>query len=526
MRFSISDGPVCVVECGDEKVAFDVNEYRTIGSKLQMDDSLFDEINDYISTFTGEEQRKLFELYKDARFYLSSSTGSLTISAKMTEIVKEIYEYIEYDSLLSWFKRGRKIRYPVNCLERLDNTELPPDSTYTKSEFRDILVFALWLRPMFGIFGEYVKLAKVDYDKTNMEFMTVNIMSNTEMHILPVYVRLERYVKSIKTFATFANNKSVSITAGISSEDLPEWVINNAIMRRIIVAKVDYDDGDGRPTAVHHVVGNIHSFVDSVAKRPEAASKFDRVKARRKQYGEDGQERPVLDMYRPTQQETFGDIAYHTVYLSRRGNVVGNLDPDIDLALMDKMLSLKTLDIESFNVTICQLVLSLVMSPNSIMSLVTKRLGGLSKPGQESTENPVEDAVIITKMILWKWGHKELSLLMGAREASDELSADDGQDQITKDTMNILNELFVYQRKRQNARSANVAYTDIMELSRRIGRGKWECVYPSSMANEVKPYLNMLGLFTIPSNMPELIARLVIDVANRKKAIGPVKAPE
>jgi len=521
MIFSIEDQKYMSIQYIDKKVVFDVSEYKHSG--LPIDDDLFIEINEYMTHLTEKESEDVFSLYEEARWHLTNGGNSISIRKNITDIVQAIYNNILYDDMLRWFKDTCNLHYPTNCPERIENSDLPPESTYTRPEFRELSVLAIWIRPVIGIWAEYVRMAGADYGDSNKGYVTVGLMANTEMYELPPYERLKRYIEHNRHYAMFAKNPSVSVTSGLSTDELLDWATSMAMIRRVGIAPVDVDRGN--PPKTKHIVSVIWTYINGMLSRNATSSMFETLRTRQKQYGEDGQERPVLDQYRPVQEETYGQMVFNSTYLSRRASVMLNIDPTIPIELIEQMAGLTPLDVTDFQVTLCQLVLSMVMSPNSVTTLVHRRLTGHSRSGEESTKNPINDAVIITKAILWHWGHKELSLLMGARSATVDVS--DGQDQIPKSVMADLMLYYPYQRKQGgNDRQRNIAYMDIMELTKRIGRGTWDVVYCPTQKADVLIYLNPLERLAIPSCIPELIAALVINVARLKKEMGTTELPE
>lgn len=517
MKYAFLEGQTVQVSHKDQALLFDVVQFQNTGMELK--DELFNEINGFISTLPEDSQDRIFNAYVQIRSLMKLRSRKSEIEMPIAEQVKIIYDEITEVELARWFRYNRRIIYPQTCPESHDPDDQLPQKTYLRSDYLALAIYAVRLRPLIPIWGEYVRLVKVETGNNLKEYVSFRILIKTNLMTVEAYQRLVAYVESIKNFKVFIANPAVSVDESLSTSELPNWLMYITIFRRLTCGSIDTDEKNT------HLASSVHTYVSSVIERSE--SRFGQFRWKKTPHERNGDEgdKPITDSYRSRQEVSIGDMAIDTVYLSQRADVVLGIDDTVSFELIDAMIGEKLEgEIKSFQVILSQLVLSLVMSPLSINTMLARREQGISVDAVRVLHNPLHDAIVIVKAVLWHWGYHSLSLLMTAVELHEDDHPEESIDQISRAMVTELNHYFPYPLKNgTNDRQRNVAYLEITELSKTIGQKAWDVKIPSIAEAEGRKYLDRLGKMFTPSDLQEQLAKLVIEVARRKEQLGVTK---
>lgn len=517
MKYEFLEGQTLQVSHGGEHIVFDVGQFESTSMSLK--NILFTEINGYLCSLPEASQAKIYAAYVEIRTLMKLRSRISEIEADVTAQVKTIYEEITEEGLTRWFRYNRRVIYPTTCPEMHDPDDQFPQKTYLRSDYLALAIYAVRLRPMIAIWGEYVRLVRVETGNNLKEYISFFILAKTDMLRSEAYLRLMGYIENIKNFKTFISNPAASVEESLSSSELADWLIYITIFRRLTCGAIDTDEKNA------HLTSSVHTYVSFIIERSESRfGQFRWKKSPQERSGDDG-EKPITDSYRSRQEVSIGDMAIDTVYLSKRADVALDVDPTIPFELIEAMIGEKIEEnIQSFQVILCQLVLSLVMSPYSINTILARREQGISVEAVKVIHNPLHDALVITKVVLWHWGYHMLSLLTTAVELHEDDRMEESIDQISRAMVTELNQYFPYPLKSgTNDRQRNIAYLEITELSKLIGQKAWDVSMPNAIKVEGMKYLDPLGKMYTPTDLQEQLAKLVIEVAKRKEMAGVTK---
>lgn len=524
--FSIVDGAYVQVQLDEHrKVVFGAHFYQT--TQLEVSDRLFDELNGYINTLSDAAREELFELYQAAYEYLEIGSNTAMIEGPLADIVGQIYHHIEFDNLRGYIWANRQIIYPANVKDNHDTDDKQArDRTYLRSEYFDLAVFTIWMRPMIPIWGMYVPIVEAESGAARKEYMAFRIVHNTPIPSCDVIDRLSAYVEAVDGYSKLENINTVAITGSLSSAETLPWILNTTIIRRISCGQIDADEYTG------HLVSSVWNYVKYLVNGYE--SKFGSVIHPKKPPGNSEEEKPVIDRIRSAQKESLGEMAVYAVYLSKRHNVLEDIDPTIPASVIDALSVGSVGTVEQFQQILAQWCLSPVMTPYALENIVTRRTmkdnvlldedGNVLRVNTEMfaqlVMNPIDDAILITRTLLWHWGFPVLALLVNAkRDVNDDTISSEANDRIQSKTLQSLMEYFPHStiKKVPNERRRNIPYVAADAVSKMIGYSAWFVDYPPEMHDVVKPYLDAGGKLRVPSDLAEQLALLTIKIVDIKK---------
>lgn len=517
MRISIVDKSYIQIDCDEESMVVDLGFYSTTG--MVINDALFVEINDYFARMDDRTRREIFECYREINDYIRTAARSDQIELPLRDLVAEIYQYLDWSQLRSYVRSQRKITYPDNVKDSYDSEEQSRDKTYLRADYFDLAVFAIWLRPMVPIWAAYVQLVEQETGAARKEYQAFRLLANTDVMYSPVMERLTTYIESMDKFDSLDKITTVAITGSLSSAETLTWLLYTTVVRRVSCGQIDADEPKG------HLVSSIFTYLTYLINGYEG--KFGEViKPKLNPTTSDGDDKPVIDRIRSSQRESLGDMAVYSVYLSRSKWVVEDIDKTCPPEFAEMYLKGNVRKVEEFQRYIAQFVLSPVMSPFALYDLVSRRTSQQHtdkfRPYTEVVRNPLHDAVLITRVMLWHWGFPVLSLLMTAvRIPTDEFIGLDNTDRVQKPTVATLMEKYPHQiNKVANDRQRNAPYVAVAKLVKLIGQSNWDVDYPEEMADQVKPYLDAGGRLRLPSDIAEQLAQVLLKLLDIKKIIS------
>lgn len=523
--FSVVDGTYVQVKLDESRaVVFSAQFYQS--TQLEVSDRLFVEVNGYLETLSQKAREELFDLYSSVHDYLSIGSNTEMIEGPIKDIVSQIYSHIEFDDIRNWIWVNREIIYPANVKDNHDhNDQQSRDRTYSRSEYFDLAAFTIWLRPLIPIWSEYIPIVETESGAARKEYMAFRIVNNTPIPSCDVVDRLSAYIEAVEGYSKLENINTVAITGSLSSAETLPWILNTTIIRRISCGQIDADDHTG------HLVSSVWNYVKYLVNGYE--SKFGSVIHPKKPPGNSEEEKPVIDRIRSAQKESLGEMAVYAVYLSRRKFVLEDIDPTIP-ADLDCWSTGNSGNVEQFQQILAQWCLSPVMTPYALENIVTRRTmkdnvitdeeGNVLRVNTEMfaqlVMNPIDDAILITRTLLWHWRFPVLALLINAkRDMNDDLIASEATDRIQSKTLQSLMEYFPHStiKKVPNDRRRNIPYVAADSVSKMIGYSAWLVDYPPEMHEQVKPHLDAGGKLRIPSDLAEQLANLTIKIVDIKR---------
>lgn len=505
-----------VVNLNGDKLVWDIAQYHT--TKQPIVEELFTEINGFFQSLTDEAQNKIWEDYSEIYEYLELSKRSDVIEMPLRKLVKQIYSHIPWDALNSWMRTNRKLKYPEVVRDEHDPNDKAPDKTYLRSEYWNLAVFAIWLRPMFPIWGEYMKIIESESGKKTKEYYAFRIIGDTDVFVSDAFYRLKRYIESMADFHSIEKADIVSITASLSSSELLPWMMYNAIIRRICGGLIDAEE-------TGHLVSSTYTHISGLLNKVE--NRFGTVNAKSNNSNTDEADKPVADRIRSRQDQSILDMALSPVYMNNRVDCIMAIDDTVPPEMIGKLVEGGVDTLEPFQLWLASQVLSLVMSPKGVHSMVARRIpskdtnDGMFTLYDRIVKNPEHDALLIVRVLLWHWGYKFLALLITAeRSDDDDIMATENSDRISVNTVAELNKIYhhMVKKKLTNDRQRNVAYVNIMSKIREIGQGAWVVKIPEGEQSSVAHYLDAKGRAHVPSDIAEQLARLAIHISQLRKS--------
>lgn len=368
----------------------------------------FWEINQYWQWAGETVQDHVWECYRRLHDILENVMEIFPMETQMTAVVAEMYQAMPLDSFYQWLTTQGRLYIPGTDEVPIEISSsisaFNRERTYVRSDYIDLAVLSLALRPMVPIWGDYI--SQMEQGGANGLYKEVDAMalvSLTELVNNPAADKLYRYVE-IKTNRT---ELPLSFTwRGLSKNEVPEWLFAKVMVRRLtIVPLSDF-------TEKHSIVANIYHHIDSKL-NPNDQSGPGRIKPKldtSEGAGTDEEDKTsLLELYKVKKRLPDGDVVLYEEYLSNMAMVAQNIDPTIDLNLLERttqdMDRLKSLPINYHQLRLTQWVMAVGSDPISPRAL-------------EHVNHGMNNALVTAQALLWHWGFYTTACLMQVEAAS------------------------------------------------------------------------------------------------------------
>ena len=477
----------------------------------------FRDINGYWAGLNANRRRRIFDIYKEARELITEynsfegvdniamDTGVLT--ASLIKIVERLYKEMPLEEIEKWLRLYGGVVYPNTGLRTEHDPDDPmPDRTYLVKDYTKLVLLTTALRAMVPIWGEYISIIEKTTGTLYKEYIALRLLSRSSIIEYDAFDRLRRYIECSITRDT---DTTAAVLSGLSTREIPEWLLAVVIVRRISVGEVDASEDSG------NIITNIYGFVTSTLK--DLNKKFGGIKEKwAATTSDDGEEGSKLETYRPRQTISTGDTMLFNIGAEDVENLVYKIDPSVPDAMIDKYIKasnkLHNLQVAKAQMDICAWVLGdlpkQVLSPNAVESLHQTALIG---------------ALVATQILLAHWGFFELSVLITAEGRvpnSNEATLISSQKAIPSSTIDRLNYHYPYTISTgPSSRKPNTAYSAINTVTQEFIILNWYCNLPDSIVNNQNVRLEPSKRIKISDRLKDSLASLVVYLNDRHEVM-------
>lgn len=498
MEFSIvNDNAVAVTHQGVE-LLYNVTHLKK-SNLITPGKDLFLEINQYLRTLDDHVQFEIFKLYDDLRDLRDNDIGVSfnTQQKETTDIVTNLYRLLDLDKLAQFAYRAHVV-YPDGLISR--NSDQPMTSNineninYYKEDYDGLVVLVIALRPMIPIWGEYIAINKDAVGTQYKEYRALKLLSKSSINTSPYMERLRLYINEWKSTGNTRNTlqDDVAVLDGISSDDLTDYILGLILVRRLSLCNIHAN------TEKDSIISSVYSYLKS--KLSEAANTFKTNKKYDDGGGrENGEEMSILEKYKISSKLTHGDREFIKEYSRLPINVAKELDPTIDLFVLEECLETNH---------------SIKLSISNHQRLLTQWTVSRVFPAQgiyELTKFEVTNLLSVAQALLIHWGLYELALLITANVDINSINVvSSTRSGISEDLLKELNYIYPYQKTyRRQQDKPNIAHDAIYKLNTELMAGMFN-------VNPTKTLTDKLDLtgqqYVCPASLTDQIAELLIRV--------------
>lgn len=447
MKLSSRNKEILEISHMGKTIEWDISNFGR--TKMVKDEEDFREINAFYAMLELPRQQNIFDVYLKIKDHFNIVMNFNESQRELTALVSELYGHISLDELRHYIGFHAKVVYPDVLKEAYDINDTNQARTYLKHEYKGLVLLVLATRLMIPIWGEYLNL-NLKRLSAFKEYLAMKLLSSTEILQCDELQRLRRYVD---TTGITKNDRDNAVIRGISSEELPDYIMSILVVRELSIGSIDASK-EGTRSIITNVFARVRNSVRDISRRPTQIQEKFRVDDVE---GEDKSSR--LEQYKNVQSVSIGDIEIHKFFVNKTQDLALKVDPTLDLDKLKMCLTLTrklgTFDIDNHNVLLVQWVLSRKVPARVIRELTASELLG---------------AMAVTQALLWHWGYLDLALLVTSAVDNVRMPMlNSSRKQAKKQTTQILNELFPYQTNTASkSNSKNCAHRAADEIEKAV----------------------------------------------------------
>ncbi len=497
-----------VMKNEDRELHWDLSFYNNPSNITT--ERIFEFINGYFKTLPNDRQRNIFDIYIDIKQAIDEYIDANMLHARLTSLVKSLYELIPFDEVQYWTNKHGDIRVPPTIKREYEELEISNRSqetknyekqTYLHGDYLRLVNLAIILKPMIPVWSEYaLKLGSMADAGQNKEYDAMAILSRSHIIRSDTMQQLRQFVESSIPSA----KRMSAILAGLGSSEIPDWLMSIAIVRKLVIIELSSADANS------NIIGVIYRHVNNSFKstdRKFSGNVRDKVKP---SASEDEENKSFVESYKIKQEISDGDLAVLSIYTENVLGMAQRIEPNIPKDMVESCLEVVMRPDNIFNVpTDSQLnLLRWVMSP------------AITPPGISNVNRAaLMRCVAATQSILWYWGYYDLALILTGVETRDNLGLlSGGIESRARIPKEYVDQFLIYyphfsdKGARTRDRQTNVACQAIDTMANDFIKCDWIVKAPQELTNLVET-VDGSNTMTVPTDIKVQLSKLILQLA-------------
>lgn len=495
---------VCYVVHKGQEIPFSINAFtRTAFETTHEKSQIFSHINRYIESLDENVQDQIFNSYSNIKNIYDTVSDFEPAKRKLIEETGALYKFFNYSSIANWLKHNsHDIVLPSTKHIRTEYTEIDDrnhtkDKTYILSDYVDLIVLIILLRPMILIWGEFIRNFSNATGTAFKEFSAYDLLSKTGVLETKALVKLETYVKVI----TPAEGSREAIVEFISSEDYPLWNLALLIVRKVCLFDVR-GLVDDTPTIIRHISTHIREKIKHSSNSFNGQIR-DKTGANDSNQSEENQT-SKFEAIKTKELTNAGDRLFIERMVKNPLLLAQQLDPTCPPELV----------IEAYNYLTNPEMPPLVM--NHVQSIITRQVCSLVIPhrGFDYLDKEKINCVAAAHAVLWNQGHRLIAGVLSSQCLSEikkdySTAASESKSKVQPELREKLLSLFPFTKKSKSGKESDVVTGNIDFLVKELSNETWIL----RMSPEKVALVNLSNPSLLRLTMPPSIKNDVIEYA-------------
>jgi hypothetical protein len=356
---------VLTVTHNDQTLTFSGTTFRY---NIFEEEDVFRIINLYLQTLSVNKQAEIFEHFAKIRYDLENIWDKNTLYSKLSAVVSSLYSLFDFDTVKEWILKNINI---PNLEANFSGTYEPSmddsgsrDQTYLRSDYTDLVTLSVLLRLMLPIWHEFIERTKKEYGNSFKEYYAFRILRNSNLYHCRA---MDKLVTWISFPITAHLDDSQLILSGISSEDIPQWLLALVVIRRLVIGKIEGADQNV------HLITYIHKFVIRKIQTSKLSGS-DMIRPKKTRTDDENEDKESsLDRYKIKYNVAPGEVVEMEFALSNTDNLIKMLAPQLDMKLVETNLQtvqrLQQVNLIDEQIILLSWVTSKVISTKGILYL-------------------------------------------------------------------------------------------------------------------------------------------------------------
>lgn len=499
---------------------------------LNFDFDVFEQINGYWAQCAQATQDEIFETYAKIYDVFQRVWDISRRARELTPLVANLMEYHPQEDIYMWAWSRANILVPSTIHRTFDTNggmAGTPERTYLEEDYRWLVTLSISLRVMFPIWRQFTTDSRTQSSGSGVnvfkEFQAFGLLSLSNVRNCKAMQRLALFVKH--TIPRDRHNSS-AILVGISSEDIPNWVLSVTVVTRLScgdVRGINPNASEGGtittlPAFLYNFIlqklRGIESMVGNVSPKysgsysADGDSNLSKIEGFKIKQPTATGNIEAISAYLDVQWARVHDFVQNGVPLSERSLAMRmNKDPAFPQLIVESMQTvseLETVRLTREQATIAAWALAPYVPVRSIPSL---------------SKQDVLKIIAFAQAYLFSNQHFYLASIVGAEAVDIMVSATGGsmmadrKDAIEKEEQLQLIERFPFNRRTasraRNAKNTSPVMTTIETLTQGLSRYQWRMTLPDSWVSRIG-WNPRNRIVKVPADIRTLLAQLILDV--------------
>lgn len=290
---------------------------------------IFEDLNSFWAWRPEDEQLAVFNIYRELNATLTSAYSSGEIVKAYRNAVAALAPLHRVDLVEHWLRREDRMYIQANIGDELDG-EYPKEQTYVKDDYWGLLALATALRCVLPIFSE--AMAGHKSDDTFTYQIGFKLLEGTEFLENSQYVRLREFVDFILDKEGVVSSAG-AILAGLSSSEIPDWVMSAVIADRIVTTPLPHKDDRDTDVRTKPLIVNLYRYINNRVMKLKTSTAFatkERVyESNRSNKDEDNTS--VAENYPKPDLASYTALALYNHYEKNIESLARHMKADIDI---------------------------------------------------------------------------------------------------------------------------------------------------------------------------------------------------
>lgn len=487
-----------ITEHNGEEIHWNVG---TLNKAVFETDEVCRQINNYWAKLPSYKQQVIFDIYTQIKDVIVSVYDTTQLITTLAPLIGKLYEEHDLEEMSRWVSFHSDIVLPSDMAESYissDDDVRTREKTYTRGDYKGLILLSLALRPMIPIWGEFIYVTRNDTGTGFKEFYAVKLLNKTQLIESEPMVKLRTYVShNIKADKPMFSN----ILNGVGSENFPMWLLSHVLVRKLCISDLSCINNEAT------LISSIFNFISQKITGNPPSTLADMVNSKDFTRGNvsDDNNNSRLEGYKIKQVLSPGDIEIIEYVLSDPYRLARQADPNIDILRVKQFVDASRA-LDHHEISVCQVVLAQYVLKNVVPS---RGLMHVSKV-------KVINAIAVSQALIWD-KYKPLAAMMSAIVTSDiELQTNglESKVRIPPDIMKELERVFPYTKvsiSKKKGKVENSVLRAIDELSSTLSARDWTITLPDEMAEQVTGQSNMRR-YSCPQDIKVLLAQFILDI--------------
>ena len=490
--------------------------------ELDFQFDIFEQINGYWAQCQPSTQDEIFKIYEKIYGVFQSIWDIGVRTAALRPLIRDLMDYHPQEDIFMWAWSRANIVVPPSIHRTFDtsgNMAGTLERTYLDEDYRWLVALSISLRAMFPIWRQFTTDIRRESGNIFKEYQAYQLLALSDVASCKA---MERLMVFIRHTIPKDRHNDAAILVGISSEDIPNWVLSVTVVTRLCCGDVrGINQSPATTTQITTLPAYLYNFILQKLRGIETSVGNVSPKNSGAYAGDGDSNLSKLEGFKIKQPTSIGNIETISAYLEIQMNRVlsdEELGPRSLVRRMSDNPNFRQLVREAYQSVQELGVVRLTREQVTIAGWVMKHYVPVrSIPSLQKQD--LLKMIAFSQAYLWEKNHFHLAALVGGI-AIDTIDDNvgmiaDRKDAIDKDEHVALLRRFVFNKRTgsraKTAKSLNPVIEAINSMTGNLAKYQWRITLPDHWHSKAG-WNARNKVMKIPTDIRTRLALVLIDI--------------